>query len=408
MLLMPFLFSSSRGQDKIDGRLLKKTRTLGVSSISAIVFYKEEATTSCKKHLESKGAKIKYELPLINAYAVEIEGGILEDTAKADVVQYISDDVKMSSLLNVAAQEVGASIANDTGYTGKGIGIAILDTGIYPHQDFTRPRNRIIAFKDFVNNRISPYDDNGHGTFCSGVAAGNGSASGGKYKGMAPEANLIGVKVMDKEGSGNSSDIVAGMQWIADHQKEYNIKVMSLSLGAKPAGSRFDPLAAAVEGIWRKGIVVIAAAGNSGPKQNTISTPGISPMIITVGAVDDKRTVNYKDDAIAEFSSRGPANGKQTKPDLVAPGVNITAANTNPDHTGVSRMETLKEPYTSMSGTSVATPVVSGAAALLFSKNPNMTPSEVKESLMKNTFNMNVSKYAQGSGILNIRKSLGI
>lgn len=274
MLLMPFLFSSSRGKDKIDSRLLKKTRTLGVSSISAIVFYKEEATTSCKKHLESKGVKIKYELPLINAYAVEIEGGILEDTAKADVVQYISDDVKMSSLLNVAAQEVGASIANDTGYTGKGIGIAILDTGIYPHQDFTRPRNRIIAFKDFVDNRISPYDDNGHGTFCAGVAAGNGSASGGKYKGMAPEANLIGVKVMDKEGSGNSSDIVAGMQWIADHQKDYNIKVMSLSLGAKPAGSRFDPLAAAVEGIWRKGIVVIAAAGNSGPKQNTISTPG--------------------------------------------------------------------------------------------------------------------------------------
>ena len=408
MILLPFLFSNSQGREKIDGRLLRKTRTLGLSSIPAIVFSKEEETNSCKKYLESKGVKIKYELPLISAYAVEIEGGKLEDTAKADVVQYISDDIKMSSLLNVAAQEVGARVANDTGYAGKGIGIAILDTGIYPHQDFTRPRNRILAFKDFVNNKLSPYDDNGHGTFVAGVAAGNGYESSGKYKGIAPEANIIGVKVMDKDGSGNSSDIIAGMQWVADHQKEYKIRVMSLSLGAKPAGSRLDPLAAAVEGIWKKGIVVVAAAGNSGPKQNTIATPGVSPLIITVGAVDDKRTPEYEDDGIAEFSSRGPVNGKQVKPDLVAPGVGITAANTNPDYTGTSRAETLKEPYTRMSGTSVATPVVSGAAALLLGKNPEMTPSEVKEAIMKNAVRMSISKYAQGSGILNIRKFMGI
>lgn len=408
MLLLPFLFNNSRGREKIDGRLLKKTRTLGTSIIPAIVFSKEDETTSCKEYLESQGVKIKYDLPLINAYAVEIESGKLEDTAKADVVQYISDDVEMSSLLNVAAQEVGARLVNDTGYSGKGIGIAILDTGIYPHQDFTRPRNRITAFKDFVNNKLSPYDDNGHGTFVAGVAAGNGYTSGGRYKGIAPEANLIGVKVMDKNGAGNSSDIVAGMQWVADHHKEYNIKVMSLSLGAKPAGSRFDPLAAAVEAIWNKGIVVVAAAGNSGPKQNTIATPGVSPAIITVGAVDDKRTIEYEDDTIAEFSSRGPANGRQVKPDLVAPGVDITATNTNKDYTGLSRMEVLKEPYTTMSGTSVATPVVSGAAALLLSKDPDMTPSEVKRALMKNTFKMGISKYAQGSGILNISKSMSL
>lgn len=410
MLLLPLLFSTgSRGREKIDSRLLKKTRTLGVSEIPAIIFSKEGKRKLCRNYLESKGIKIKYELPLINAYAVKIESGKLEDTARSDIVEYISDDVKMTSLLNVAAQEVGASIANDTGYLGRGIGIAILDTGIFPHQDFTRPRNRIIAFRDFVNNKQSPYDDNGHGTFVAGVAAGNGYLSNGKYKGVAPEAYLIGVKVMDKDGSGNSSDIIAGMQWVVDNQKEYNVRIMSLSLGAKPSNSRFDPLAAAVEAVWKKGIVVIAAAGNSGPKQNTIATPGISPMILTVGAVDDMRTPKYEDDVVANFSSRGPANGKQVKPDLVAPGVNITATKTDKNYTGGLRSQTMEEPYTQMSGTSVATPVVSGAAALLLSKNPNMTPSELKESLMKNTFNMSgVNKYAQGSGILDIRKCLNL
>jgi serine protease AprX len=410
MMLLPFLFSSSsRGREKIDSNLLKKTRTLGLSKIPAIIFTKEDKTKVCRKYLQSKGVEIKYELPLINAYAVELDGNKLEDTAKSEMVEYISDDVKMTSLLNVAAQEVGARIANDTGYTGDGIGIAVLDTGIYPHQDFTRPWNRIIAFRDFVNDRQNPYDDNGHGTFVAGVAAGNGYASNGKYKGVAPEANLIGIKVMDEKGSGNSSDILAGIQWVADHHKEYNIRILSLSLGAKPSEARFDPLAAAVEAVWEKGVVVVAAAGNSGPKQNTIVTPGVSPTIITVGAVDDKRTTDYRDDVIANFSSRGPTRGRQVKPDLVAPGVNIMAANTDTEYAGGIRPVAMKEPYTQMSGTSFATPIVSGAAALLLSKNPKMVPSELKESLMKSAFNMSgVNKYAQGSGILDIKRCLNL
>jgi serine protease AprX len=411
ILLLPFLFNNqSRGKEKIDSRLLKKTRTLGSGKVPAIIFTKGDGTKRCRNHLESRGVKIKYELPLINAYAVEIEGGKLEDTARLEVVEYISDDVRMTTLLNVAAQEVGASIANNTGYTGRGIGIAILDTGIYPHQDFTRPRNRIKAFKDFVNNRNYPYDDNGHGTFVASVAAGNGYASGGKYKGIAPEADLIAVKVMDRNGSGNSSDIIAGIQWVVDHQKELNVRIMSLSLGAKPSEkSRFDPLAAAVEAVWKKGIIVIAAAGNAGPKQNTIATPGVSPVILTVGAVDDKRTPQYEDDDMAGFSSRGPVNGRQIKPDVVAPGVSITAAKTDPEYTGGLRSEVMQEPYTQMSGTSVATPLVAGAAALLLSRNPEMTPAEIKKTMMSNAFNMNkVSRYAQGSGILDIRKCLNL
>ncbi len=407
MLLLPFMFKRDKCIDKIDSRLLQKTRTLKTDKIPAIVFSKKNETDVCRKYLKSRGIKIKHELPLINAYAVEVETTALEEMARSEVVEYISDDVKMTSLLDVAAQEVGARIANDTGYTGRGVGIAILDTGVYPHQDLVRPKNRIVAFKDFVNNRQSPYDDNGHGTFVAGVAAGNGYLSGGKYKGIAPEAAIIGVKVMDDEGSGDSSDIIAGMQWVADNKDKYNIRVMSVSLGAKPAKIlRFDPLVAAVEAIWDKGIVVVAAAGNSGPKQNTITTPGISTKIITVGAVDDKRTVDLSDDTIASFSSRGPVNRREVKPDLVAPGVNVTSTNTNKEYRG-TRLENMAKPYTTMSGTSVATPIVSGAAALLISKNPDITPSEVKEALKKNAYKLNVSEYAQGSGILNISALIG-
>lgn len=402
MLFLPFLFGRNRGDGKIDSRLLQKTRTLKDSKIKAIVFSKKNDVEVCKLYLEKKGIEIKHELPLINAYAVEVESGELEEMARSDLVEYISDDARMTSLLNIAAQEVGARIANDTGYTGKGVGIAILDTGIYPHQDLVRPKNRIVAFKDFINNRQTPYDDNGHGTFVAGVAAGNGYLSGGKYRGIAPDASLIGVKVMDENGSGDSSDIIAGMQWVVNNKDKYNIRVLSVSLGAKPGSvTKFDPLAVAVDAVWDKGIVVVVAAGNSGPRQNTITTPGISSKVITVGAVDDKRTIEYEDDKMADFSSRGPVNRRLIKPDLVAPGVNIRSLATNKEYRG-TRLEVMSEPYRNMSGTSVSTPIVSGAAALMLSMNDKLTPDEIKKKFMKNTYKMKVSEYAQGSGILDI------
>ncbi len=402
MLFLPFLFGRNRGDGKIDSRLLQKTRTLKDSKIKAIVFSKKNDVEVCKLYLEKKGIEIKHELPLINAYAVEVESGELEEMARSDLVEYISDDARMTSLLNIAAQEVGARIANDTGYTSKGVGIAILDTGIYPHQDLVRPKNRIVAFKDFINNRQTPYDDNGHGTFVAGVAAGNGYLSGGKYRGIAPDASLIGVKVMDENGSGDSSDIIAGMQWVVNNKDKYNIRVLSVSLGAKPGSvTKFDPLAVAVDAVWDKGIIVVVAAGNSGPRQNTITTPGISSKVITVGAVDDKRTIEYEDDKMADFSSRGPVNRRLIKPDLVAPGVNIRSLATNKEYRG-TRLEEMSEPYRNMSGTSVSTPIVSGAAALMLSMNDKLTPDEIKKKFMKNTYKMKVSEYAQGSGILDI------
>ena len=396
---------SVRTASKIDQALLRKTRIAGERRLQAIVYTKKEKCTMCRQHLESMEVKIRYELPLINAYAVEIPGGKLNDLARSDAIHYIADDMRIRSTMDIATRVVEADKAQAQGYTGKDVGIAILDTGVYPHPDLTRPRNRLIAFKDFVNNRGAPYDDNGHGTFVAGIAAGNGYASQGKYTGIAPQANIIGVKVMDARGDGSTSDIVAGMQWVVDNAAKYNIKVMSLSLGATPSASaKRDALSSAVDGVWRRGILVVAAAGNDGPKLNTINTPGINPHIITVGASDDKRTVSIRDDGIADFSSRGPGPGQSNKPDLVAPGVKIKSLNTDTSYNADGRPKQPDPLYATMSGTSMATPMVSGLGALLWEKDGKSSPDTIKESLMQNTVSLRKKASAQGMGLVRAGK----
>lgn len=238
-----------------------------------------------------------------------------------------------------------------------------------------------MAFKDFINKKTSPYDDFGHGTHVTGIIAGNGTNSSGQYKGVAPEANLVGVKVLDETGSGRTSDVIAGIQW-----------------------------------------VVVAAAGNSGPAAGSINTPGINPHIITVGAADDRGTINMDDDVIAEFSSRGPTIDGLSKPDLVAPGVGITslAAGTSylpKKNSGLegkpkaaSQAESLGKPpkttisdyYFTMSGTSMATPMVAGTAALILEQNPTWTPSKVKTQLMSTAMDLGFSPNEQGAGEVTI------
>jgi len=209
--------------------------------------------------------------------------------------------------------------------TGKGISIAILDTGVAPHPDI---ENKIVAFKDFVNDKEAPYDDNGHGTHVAGDAAGTGVSSGGKYKGTAPDASIVGVKVLNNDGGAKVSDIIEGIDWVIQNRDKYNIRIINMSIGVPSAGFQFDPIDKAVERAVNAGIVVVAAAGNEGPKMGTIGgAPGNSPLALTVGAIDDKNTIDKSDDEIAPFSSRGPTMDGITKPDLVAPGTNIISLN---------------------------------------------------------------------------------
>ncbi|MBP1970790.1 serine protease AprX [Virgibacillus natechei] len=323
-------------------------------------------------------------------------------------IKKIYYDREVTALLDVASPSIHADQVNEQGLTGTDINIAVLDTGVHPHQDLTQSTNRIIAFKDFVNNQTEPYDDNGHGTHCVGDAAGNGFSSDGKYRGPAPEAGVIGVKVLDKMGSGSLSTIVSGIQWCIDNKEEHQIDVISLSLGATADESDCnDPLVQAVEAAWESGIVVCVAAGNSGPDQRTIATPGISSRVVTVGAIDDQNTIERSDDEIAPFSSRGPACGVEAKPDLLAPGVNIISLRAPGSFLDKTNKASLVEnDYFSLSGTSMATPICAGVAALVLQAYPEYTPDQVKQQLLQSASDLGLPPYDQGSGYLDAAEAV--
>lgn len=338
--------------------------------------------------------KVKKRLSLIKGIACNLDLETIYRLANDPDIDYISFDVKVYALLDISVPTMEARFPHDQGYRGEGITIAVIDTGIAPHYDLTRPVNRIVGFKDFVNNKTSPYDDNGHGTHVAGIIAGNGYSSRGLYVGIAPEANILGIKALNNKGSGNMSDIIEAIEYVIKTKDEYDTKILNLSFGAPSNNSYLkDPLCKAVREAKNAGLIVVAAAGNSGPEARTIVSPGISPDVITVGAVDDKRTIDPSDDEIARFSSRGPTSEGLIKPDVVAPGVNINS---------LSHIE--KDGYISMSGTSMATPLISGSIALLLNKYGSLSSDEVKKRLMESCIDLKDSKNNQGSGLVNLQK----
>ncbi|HHW12178.1 MAG TPA: S8 family peptidase [Firmicutes bacterium] len=341
-----------------------------------------------------EGGRIVYELPLINSLAVELPSEALLKVIPEARVKMVWPDANAAPCLDVAVPAVGADQAHRAGLTGKGVVVAVIDTGIAPHPDLMKPEPRIVGWHDLVNGKSEPYDDEGHGTHVAGIIAGNGYESGGKYTGVAPGALVVGVKVLDHRGSGPISRVIAGIQWVVEHKEEYRIKILNLSLGAPPEeGYRTDPASKAVEAAWRAGLLVCAAAGNLGPRQRTITTPGISPWALTVGSINDQGTIPREDDEINDFSSRGPTIDRLAKPDLVAPGANITSLKVDGG-------------YMAQSGTSMATPVVAGAAALLWEKNPALTPNRVRELLVTTAEDRGYSRLIQGAGYLNISAAL--
>ncbi|MGE5530454.1 MAG: S8 family peptidase [Patescibacteria group bacterium] len=349
-----------------------------------------------RKRVHYFGSEIERELPIIRAFATSLSGRHLSEIGPHDKVRKVHLDRRLHPCLDIGVPAIYADRAQADGYTGRGITIAVLDSGIYPHADFMRPRPRIVAWHDEVDGRPKPYDDHGHGTHVAGIAAGNGYASGGKYRGTAPEAGIVAIKVADAEGEAPMSRVIAGLQWVLDNRERYGIRVVNLSLGADPSESyREDPLCQAVEQLWKAGIVVVAAAGNDGPEAGSIDTPGNDPLIITVGAMDDRQTVTRQDDLIPRFSSRGPTNDGLRKPDLMAPGVSIIAPQTGGG-------------YISRSGTSMSTPFVAGASALLLGKDPGLTPNEVKRALRISAESRDLAVRTGGAGYLDVRRLLDL
>lgn len=283
-------------------------------------------------------------------------------------------------------------------YLGKGITVVTMDTGIAPHPDF---RNKVLVFRDFVNGQNMAYDDNGHGTHVCGVLAGSGVASKGVYAGIAPESDLVVLKVLDKRGNGKVEQVMQAIQWVLENRKKYQIRIVNISVGMKPQTDEQAEaeLVKGVELLWDAGIVVVAAAGNLGPKEGSITSPGISRKIITVGSSNDQFYIDERGKGRENYSGRGPTKDCVCKPDLVAPGTYIWSCN--------ARYAKQKgRPYIIKSGTSMATPIVSGAIADLLSKYPDMSNIEVKLRLRERSQDLGLAHNRQGWGMLNVRELL--
>ncbi|MFI1415892.1 S8 family peptidase [Streptomyces sp. NPDC020707] len=352
----------------------------------------------------NSGATVRRELPSINGDAVRArksEGSALwktltggaGGTRTSEKVKKIWLDGKVEASLDRSVPQIGAPTAWAAGYDGKGVKVAVLDTGV----DATHPdlKDRIVAAKNF-SAATDTVDRAGHGTHVASTIAGSGAASpaasGTKYQGVAPGARLLVGKVLDDEGTGDNSSVIAGMQWAVEQGAE----VVNMSLGGDDSEG-IDPVEQAVDDLSASsGALFVIAAGNDGPKEGTVGSPGSAAAALTVGAVD-------RQDAIADFSSRGPTADGFLKPDITAPGVGIVAAKAAEGFMG----DPAADGYVSLSGTSMATPHVAGAAAVLAQEHPDWNGSRIRAALTASAKPAaGTSAYTQGTGRVDVAEAI--
>jgi serine protease AprX len=418
---------------KLDRKLNYRDRNEKGGTSRAIIQLK--AGSDVSGEVAKLGGKLGRRLALMNGLAVELPNKVLRKLADNPAVERIIWDRPLDSTMNRVAVAVGARAVQETlGYTGAGIGVAVIDSGITSwHDDLTyqgrstlvkvKNGQRVSAFVDFVNGRLNPYDDYGHGTHVAGIIAGNGYDTFGSRAGIAPDANLVGLKVLDGNGRGVISNVIAAIEWSITNRAAYNIRVINLSVGSSITESyNTDPLALAAKRAVDAGIVVVAAAGNLGknakgkPQYGGITAPGNAPWVLTVGASSTEGTVSRLDDVYAPYSSRGPsAIDYQAKPDLLAPGTGVVSLSdatslmylTNP---GLLLNGLLgNKPYISLSGTSMAAPVVAGTVALMLQANPSLTPNLVKAAIQYTAqVYPGYNALTQGAGFLNTKGAVDL
>lgn len=370
------------------------------NAIVHVIVQKQDHSARLEAQVKRAGGAVVADLSIINAFSAILPAQAAAALAADPAVRWVSLDAPVTATACTACVDtsklrnayIGAIRADKVWNTapyaqGKGIGVAVLDSGINPNGDLYTLMgvNRQIADVRFNSDyNQSPNDGYGHGTHVSSIIAGDGSESGGQYIGVAPMANIINVKVSNDDGSARMQDVVAGMQWILTNKSKYNIRVVNISLNSSVAESyHTSPLDAAAEVLWFNGIVVVASAGNAGA--GAIYPPANDPFVITVGATDDQGSGSVADDVVASFSAYGADETGAVKPDLVAPGKNIVARLVN-SNMGVAAAHPANKiangVYFKMSGTSMAAPMVSGVVALLLNDEPGLTPDQVKYRLM--------------------------
>jgi serine protease AprX len=346
------------------------------------------------------GGRVTRALPIVAGFAAVLPGGrALADLAREPGVRAVSPDRTVrvqgsmaavgGQIRSVYPKVVRADDAWRNGVTGQGVTVAVVDTGIAEVPDLA---GRIVPVTEEVgppkpcknlSGELNCDDAYGHGTFVAGAIAGNGTSSGGRWKGVAPGARVLSVKIAGANGAADVSNVLAAIQWVVSFKDDYGIRVLNLSLGTDSTQTyREDPFNYAVQRAWNAGIAVVVSAGNLGPGTGTISKPGDDPWVITVGATDDRGTRTVSDDYLPDFSARGPtAADLLPKPDVVAPGAHIISLRAPGSTVDTTYPEYVDGSYRRGSGTSMAAGVVSGAVALLLQRNPAATPNRVKYAL---------------------------
>src|SRR5580700_6651702 len=386
--------------------------TAGNETVEVIVQYKQVPQSTQEGRVQHLGARLNHRLGMVKGIALTIPVSALPALEADPEVLSVNLDHPMKGLDDTTDVVTGAPSAWSAGLNGTGITVAVIDSGINDSHpdllDSTESHSRVLYHQDFTgtantNSNGGKYDLYGHGTHVAGIIGGNGYLSSGNYSGMAPNVSFVDLRALDLNGAGTDSTVIAAIQEAIALKSTYNIRVINLSLGRGIFVSYTqDPLCQAVESAWKAGIVVVVAAGNYGRVSisgsngfGTITAPGNDPYVLTVGAMKSNGSTSQSAETLASYSSKGPTTYDHVvKPDIVAPGNDVVSL-ASPGAT----LESLypaelvagndgKNHYFSLSGTSMATPAVSGAVALLLQQNNALTPDQVKARLMKTTYKL--------------------
>jgi serine protease AprX len=419
-------YAANHQQKGRHGKLSKHVRDEGKgkgnAKIDVLVRFRQEPGASERLLVQALGGEVRREHKS-RWSTVRLPGRAVEALAALGVIEYVAADAPISGSADASREVVDPPAPDqpETALKGTGVTIAMLDSGVAAHPEI----QTLVAAVDFVGSYDPTFapggsiDLNGHGTHVAGIMVGNGSRSSGQFTGVAPEAGLVSVRVLDGEGSGRTSDMLAGLQWILDHKDEYGIRVLNLSLGHPVyEAAEVDPLVQAVDSLWDAGIVVVCAAGNNGRSgHGTISSPCNSRKVITVGALNEHKTFDGLDDSITTYSSQGPTLiDLIAKPDLLAPGNKIVSARAAGSYLDTLSPErqiaadagqpNVREHF-ELSGTSMAAPFVAGAAALMVQQDPSLNPGTVKARLMLSAKKVALGDpFATGAGLLDVLAAL--
>lgn len=370
--------------------LLKEVGRQGEATVSVIASVKPGFVDNVVDESTRLGVNVTARWDFINAFAAQVSADQLQALAALPSVTLITPEqsitasstslVDTGNLVNAYNSAVQVEQVWQQGYNGNGVTVAVVDTGITPGTEMT------VSYSHSFNSDATTAEDRyGHGTHVAGIIAGNGNASSGKYIGIAPGVNLLNVKYSTDNGIAREQDLVSSLQWIYDNRVLYNIRIVNISSTVNtPQSYKESAVAAAVEQLWMNGVVVVVSAGNKGTQScSTCYAPANDPMVISVGAADDNGTASLSDDSLKSWSSNGQTMDGLSKPEIVAPGAEITSY--MPTGSLRDSGSVVDSHYFRMGGTSMAAPVVSGVVALMLQKNPQWTPDQVKWVLMNTT-----------------------